>query len=91
MRIAQQFTSFLMKCETHRQTFLFATSFSGWLEDVQPILEPASAGSRNKVLDRGPPTEVGGKQDSCDVAGFNPREASRRLKSAAPWIFSDRA
>ena len=103
MRIAQQFTSFLMKCETHRQTFLFATRFSGWLEDVQPILEPASAGLlnssrspaeaglRNKVLDRGPPTEVGGKQDSCDVAGFNPREASRRLKSAAPWIFSDRA
>ncbi len=64
MRIAQQFTGFLVKRETHQHVFLFATSFSWWLELLQITLEPASAGllnssrspaeagSRNKVLDR---------------------------------------
>ncbi len=53
-----------MKREMQRQMFLFATSFSWWLEDQQITLEPTSAGllnssrspaeagSRNKVLDR---------------------------------------
>ena len=55
---------FLMKRETHRQMFLFATSFSWWLEDLQighepapaglldDLVSPAEAGSRNKVLGR---------------------------------------
>ncbi len=51
-KIAQRFTRVLMKRETHRHMFLFATSFSWWLEDVQITLEPAEAGSTNKILDR---------------------------------------
>jgi hypothetical protein len=36
-----------MKRETHRRMFLFATSFSWWLENPQFTLEPASAGLFN--------------------------------------------
>ncbi len=75
-----------MKRETHGQMFLFATSFSWWLEDLQIAREPASAGlfnssrspaeagSSDNVVDRLPPTEVGGKQDSCVVITTAKRE-----------------
>ena len=31
-----------MKCETHSDLFLFATSFSWWLEGLQVAVQPAS-------------------------------------------------
>ncbi len=37
-KIAQRFTRVLMKRETHRHMFLFATSFSWWLEVLKITL-----------------------------------------------------
>ncbi len=75
-----------MKPLTHKPKFLFATNFSWWFGSLgqgrQPASagllnssrSPAEAGSRNKVLGKLPPTEVGGKQDSCDVITTAKRE-----------------
>ena len=41
VRMAQRFTRVLMKRETHRHMFLFATRFSWWLEGLPIALEPA--------------------------------------------------
>ena len=49
-------------------------------------LKPATLAS--KARDLGFVPKLGFHQGA---AGFNPREASRRLKSAAPWVFPDRA
>jgi hypothetical protein len=37
-------TRFLMRRETHRHMFLFATSFSWWLEDLQITLSRLQPG-----------------------------------------------
>ena len=68
-----------MKRLAHKPELLFATNFSWWFRSsgteraagfsraFNSSRSPAEAGSRNKVVARLPPTEVGGKQDSCDA------------------------
>ena len=68
-----------MKRLTHKPRIPFATNFSWWFgrpegglaagfsRTSQASRSPAKAGSRDKILATRPPTEVGGKQDSCDA------------------------
>ena len=66
-----------MKLTTRRGVSPFATSFSWWLAGRQRAFQPALAGlprhrearlkpaQETKIQITGPPTQVGGNQDSC--------------------------
>ncbi len=68
-----------MKRLIHKRKFSFATNFSWWFGSPGTestagfsraswsTRSPAEARSRNKGVGRPPPTEVGGKQGSCNV------------------------
>ena len=86
-----------MKRPAHKPRMPFATNFSWWFGSLETGLvagfsrasqesrSPAEAGSRGEVVDRRPPTEVGGKQDSCEVITTSARVGGGHFGAWKNW------